>query len=239
MECHIVGEELIAVLVNEEIKEELSVEDEIHHHLTRVLRVKEQDEILILNGRGLKARGLIIKITKRSLLIKVIEKKVCPSPGYLGLLLGVPKKEALELSLKMAVEAQVTEIFLYKSDYSQNKKIYMRDRIAKILESGSVQSNNPWCPVVQQVEFKDLPNILKNKNLVLLHPLGERESLFHQSKLSSPIVAIGPEGGWSEAEVRFFMEHSSVLNLGEVLLRTPTAIAYSIGYLRGLLKSRG
>jgi 16S rRNA (uracil1498-N3)-methyltransferase len=99
------------------------------------------------------------------------------------------------------------------------------ERLGRVAREAAAQSRRPWLPVVEAVTPLDDLAELVGVAPVLAVPGGGPPSLDH------PAVAIGPEGGWDEAEVARF---EGGVGLGPTVLRSETATLCVAGLLCGL-----
>jgi 16S rRNA (uracil1498-N3)-methyltransferase len=208
----------------------LPVNNDVAKHLN-VVRVKRNDEILVLNGKGLKAIASVGEILKNQVELLVKEVVVCERQHQISLAIALPKKDAFEDILKMAVELGAMNIYPLSSSFSQYDYVES-ERIQRILESALIQSNNPFMPVIHsQIKLDSFLNELKLP-LVFFNskPIecGKGEKI-----LSEKIILIGPEGGFSDIEEKIISSNSNVItiHLPTPILRAPTAVATSMGYL--------
>lgn len=208
----------------------ISITGDSAKHL-HVVRIRPGEEILVLNGKGQKAFTKVGEISKNHIELFILET-VSATPGHLiSLAIAAPKKDAFEDILKMAVELGVLNIFPLTSDYSQYE--YQKsERVQRILESALIQSNNSFMPQVYPQQ--KLENFLENIKIPLFffnsRPLecGKVENI-----IGEKMILIGPEGGFSPAEESRILGLSQVfsIHLPTPILRAPTAVASSIGYL--------
>jgi 16S rRNA (uracil1498-N3)-methyltransferase len=200
------------------------------HHLT-VARVRENEKILLLNGKGQRLLCFIQAFSKKSIDIKIIEVETCRPQHEISLAIAMPKKEAFEDILKMAVELGVTEIYPLTSDYSQYE-FTPSERVQRILESALVQSNNPFLPHIYPEQI--LYDFLSTFNGTLAF-FNSKENITEASKVISTkkTILIGPEGGFSPEEIAAIKNFSKAeeIHLSTPILRAPTAVAAAIGYL--------
>jgi 16S rRNA (uracil1498-N3)-methyltransferase len=215
--------------------EDLKIQDEYVltgdslHHLVNVVRVEAGEELMLLNGLGLIVKTQIETIAKRGMALKYLSSEILTERPALDLVLGMPKRDALELCFKEAVELGFGKIFLVKSDYSQ-MKFPEQDRIKSLLVSALEQSNAPFLPVVEKAEwisisYADYAEVLMMDSQVELRPLEKRTA---SGKI---LLVVGPEGGFSSAERENLMSQKNirVLRLQTPILRTPTALAAGAG----------
>jgi 16S rRNA (uracil1498-N3)-methyltransferase len=86
-------------------------------------------------------------------------------------------------------------------------------RLRRVAREAAVQSRRTWLPVVDDVA--DLAAVAARAGAALAHPGGGPPSL------DRPLVLIGPEGGWDEAELAAVAGER--MSLGPRILRTETA----------------
>ncbi len=206
------------------------LEGEASKHLM-VVRVKLGEAVLVLNGKGVRALTEVISISKNQIELSVQSFTQSTPSHEISLAIANPKKEAFEDILKMAVELGVMNIHPLSSEFSQYD-FSPSDRIQRVLESALIQSNNPFFPKIHAQESFD--NFLDK----IVTPLYFFNSKDNQSgkveKISGPrTILIGPEGGFSASEEARIMDlpNAFSIHLPTPILRAPTAVASSIGYL--------
>jgi 16S rRNA (uracil1498-N3)-methyltransferase len=208
----------------------VSIEGDALHHL-QVVRVKKDEEVLLLNGIGASAQGRIVEIQKKQALVQVNKVETKEALHEFSLAIGVPKKDAFEDILKMATELGIRNIYPLTTEYSQYEYA-PTERVQKILESALVQSNNLFMPTIHpQVS---LEHFLENFPFEILF-LNSRQDFDARNSTSMTGVCalVGPEGGFSIAEEQKLISMNNVksIHLATPILRAPTAVASAIGYL--------
>jgi 16S rRNA (uracil1498-N3)-methyltransferase len=215
---------------NVEKNENINVTGESLKHLL-VVRIKTNEEVLVLNGSGLRALTRVNSISKHQveLLVESVEES---SPYHeISLAISNPKKDAFEEILKIAVELGVQKIYPLSSQFSQYD-FSPSERSNRILESALIQSNNSFFPeIMPQVK---LDEFLKQavSPIVFFNSKPNKDKIFNN--LNGPkIVLIGPEGGFSLEEESKILAKSNTFSIhfSTPILRAPTAVASSIGYL--------
>ena len=206
------------------------VKDDSAKHL-QVVRVRENEEILVLNGSGLKAYTNVSVITKHQVELVVSKIEEAKAQHQISLAIANPKKDAFEDILKIAVELGVASIQPLSSDFSQYD-FKPSERVERVLESALIQSNNPFLTkILPQIS---LSQFLENLKVPLYFFNSRPENCGKVEKISGEkIILIGPEGGFSPAEVAQITskDHAYSIHLPTPILRAPTAVASSIGYL--------
>jgi 16S rRNA (uracil1498-N3)-methyltransferase len=99
-------------------------------------------------------------------------------------------------------------------------------RLEEVARQAAMQSRRSWLPeLLGPVDFGDLVASMPAGSLALAVPGGGPVSL------ACPTLLIGPEGGWTEAELRAVPCH---VGLGPHVLRAETAAVVGAGLLTAL-----
>lgn len=216
------------------VQETYQLRGDAAHHLVNVVRIELGEEILLLNGAGLRVKTKVTSVSKKEVLLTNLEHSVAERPFQMDLALGIPKKEALELSLKQAVELGFSKIFLVRSQYSQTK-LPEADRIMSLLISALEQSNSSYLPEIHPLSWNEIPT--SDYNEILLMDSQHETKKTHGQKMAAALLIVGPEGGFSPEESAFLhqLPKIRIVNLPTPILRTPTAVATGAGILLGSL----
>jgi 16S rRNA (uracil1498-N3)-methyltransferase len=204
------------------------------HHLINVVRLQVSEELLLLNGQGLMVFTTVEFVSRKELVLKYIRHEERSNSSIIDLALGIPKKEALELSLKQAVELGVGRIFLVRGDYSQIK-IPDLERLEALLINALEQSNSSHLPQLSSSDWENLPfSDYAQINWMNSQPTA---SLSLSSTKGRQLLMVGPEGGFSPNEVLQIskLENLQTIYLPTPILRTPTAMSAGVGFLFGRL----
>lgn len=216
---------------------EINILGERAHHL-QVVRMKEGEDLLVLNGKGQRFFSKIISMKKKEAVLKILKIEIDQPQHQIQLAIALPKKEAFEDILKIAVELGVGNIFPLYSEFSQYEYV-ANERIGRLLESALVQSNNVFLPkIASQVKLMDYLD--QNTDPLVYFsasPLSIKENTGINSKLT---MLIGPEAGFSPMEVKKICDTKNIkiIHLPTPILRAPTAVATSVGFLLGSLSSK-
>lgn len=217
------------------VGEKYLVKDESFHHLANVVRVKLGEDVKIFNGMGLEAVTVVNSIEKKqlTLLIKAVTNH--PKPQLkLDVFLGTPKKEAMELCLKQAVELGVSKVYLAETDYAQ-KRFLSPERQLSLMVSSLEQSNNPYLPEIEEIGTKK-PD-LAQYDQVILFDSAHTTDLNFKTLGRKFLIVLGPEGGFSDAELDWWRSSPQTVcvHLPTAIMRTPTALSCAIGFTLGKL----
>jgi len=218
---------------------EVNVEGEDFHHLKNVLRIKNGEDVLLLNGLGVSCHSKVISISKNSLVLEIhtiSENKNVPT---IDLALGHIKKEALVEAIKKSVECRYGSLYLFHCDYAQKSNL-KPEKLKKILKNSYEQSNAKHMLNVQ--EFKNFGEIELNeyKAIFLFNSVKSEARVDTSSINGKCLVVIGPEGGFSEVELEKFrqIEHLVEIYADTNIMRSPTACSYAKGHVQSLLNMR-
>lgn len=212
---------------------EFLIKGEKTHHLLNVVRLKPGQNLLLLNGSGIKAYATVEKITKKVVEANITKIEKVEVRGALSIAFALPKKDALEISLRSSVEIGAKEIIILSTQRSQTYPV-KKDRIDKIITAAMEQSNNPFLP---QFKFMSLDELdLGSYKQTVLATLKKRETVLSKS-VDETLLIIGPEGGLSDVEEdELLAKGACPLRVDIPILRTQTAIPFLSGHLLGLAR---
>lgn len=205
-------------------------------HASKVLRIREGDEVYATDGKGSLLKGEVENIGKDAItaFITGTEQKSRSEPELVLAMGIIKKRDRLEFAVEKAVELGVSEIILFNSDHTEKTKVRM-DRLENITLSAMKQSLRLWLP---QVAISDsLDDVLQehpNDKKLMAHEKVKKSEWNPEPAGSSKIVLfIGPEGGFSEREVNLAEENDAdLVSLGDHRLRAETAaVAFLSQYL--------
>ena len=204
------------------------------HHLANVVRVEPNEEILLLNGAGLQVKATVTAVSRREVVLTKLSDIQVTRRFDFDLALGIPKKEALELSLKQAVELGFRKIYLIRSLYSQTR-LPVAERLESLLVSALEQSNSAFMPELVTLSWTEIPHQDYAEIMML-----DSQNQTQDKLLKGPgdrLLIVGPEGGFSPEEISLLHQWPRIkkLNLPTPILRTPTAVAAGAGILLGSL----
>jgi 16S rRNA (uracil1498-N3)-methyltransferase len=210
---------------------------EQNHYLTRVLRLKSGAQFQAIDGTG---KLYLAEITAENAQILHISSQIDRElPQPITLICALPKGNNFDDLVRACTELGVTNIFPAISDRTLlNPSPQKLQRWRKIAQEATEQSERMVCPIIAEPQtlrtiFSQMTDL---NSKYLCHSRGEHPHLLTclQSRqlTDSPIlIAIGPEGGWTDAEIEMATEYKfQLVSLGRHILRTITApiVALSI-----------
>jgi len=208
--------------------DEFILSEETSRHITQVLRMKEEVQIILTNGKGHTRTAEIIFPDKKKTKVKIIHKEFLePRQPKTAIAISLIKNtNRFEWFVEKATEIGVSAIIPLICKRSE-KTHFRMERIRSILISAMLQSQQSWVPVISEpVKFFDLINKENHQQKLIAHCLPEEKKELKDvvKKDSSKIILIGPEGDFTEEEIAQAIEQNYLpVSLGETRLRTETA----------------
>lgn len=200
-------------------------------HCSRVLRLKEGDEITVTDGKGNRFQCEIIKSHPSKTEIKILKKESLPPERDYKLTLAVaPTKNSdrMEWMVEKCVEIGVDKIVLLKCDRSE-RKIQRPDRLLKVMIAAMKQSLSAVLPELTEITdfmtfVSETPADADKFFGYCSESFPKKEFVKEYKPGHDVIVMIGPEGDFSPKEVEMAVEKGfKPVTLGNKRLRTETA----------------
>lgn len=206
-----------------------TLSEEESGHCVRVLRYGTGDQILLTDGQGTTYDARITNPHPKRCEFEVIraEKQEKGHDFYLHIAIAPTKNiERLEWMVEKCTEIGVDEITPLLCHFSERKQIRI-DRLEKIVLSAAKQSLSPYLPKLNDLtKFETLVKAAQQEDRFIAHCYKEdkRELKDQIVKGHSVLVLIGPEGDFSEEEIKEALSCGFVpVGLGKKRLRTETA----------------
>ena len=211
-----------------EIFPDVKINDEEQQHIVKVLRMREGEEIFVTDGKGNLAKGnLIFEGKKVSLDVKEIKENLPEFSPKLHIAIAPTKNiDRIEFFVEKATEMAISEITILQTEKTERKNLNI-DKLRKQAIAASKQSLRFHFPKINDVT--KLSDFLKNINPEMTFVAHcdvafERINLSEIPELTNPTFLIGPEGDFSEKEIKLLSEKGiKAVSLGKQRLRTETA----------------
>jgi 16S rRNA (uracil1498-N3)-methyltransferase len=225
------------------------------NHISRVLRLREGEEILVSNGEGKEYICTIEQVNKKEVLCKIQQEleNATEAPIKITLYQGLPKSQKMDLIVQKCVEIGVCKIqpvitkrVVVKVDGRDiSGKV---ERWRRISEEAAKQSNRGIIPeVIEPISSEQAIEELKSMDLALVpyekeSAKGLKSVLKEHANVKNIGILIGPEGGFDDSEIEEFLKSNIIpVTLGPRILRTETAgfvaasiVLYEIGDMGGM-----
>ena len=191
-------------------------------HMSGVLRYSVGDEVSFTDGKGVIGTARLTSLKKKEAQAKVIEQKLNKRLNHLTLCIGILRQnDRMEWLVEKCTEFGVEHIVFMQCINSQKGKVNMT-RLHKKAFSAVKQSHGSFLPKIEVLSFKEAAQLKGNKYIAFCKE--ETEKRGPNEMEHSAIVYIGPEGDFTDEEIKLAFEQKSVgLDLGSNILRTETA----------------
>ena len=227
----------------------LRLTDAEARHAARVLRLPPGERVTVLDGAGHELLCEISEVSKREVVLRVVQKKFsAPLPCQITLLQSVPKGKIIESIIQKATELGAHRIVPILSERVATRLDgeSATDKGAKwqqVAVEAVKQCGALWLPKVDAPRSpKAFLESSADFNLTLVgslqtdarHPgevLREFEAT-HGARPRSVAVWIGPEGDFSPEELEAIRSAGAKpITLGRLVLRVETAAIYCLSFL--------
>ena len=211
-------------------------------HLARVLRAEVGQSFHLIAGDAVRS-GRILSVRDDRVEFELGEEIVSSAPPPVALLLAIFKFDRMEWAIEKCTELGVQNILpviARRTDAHLATAAAKRvERWRRIAQQASEQSRRvAVAQISDPIQLKNALGEQAAHRIVLSEAkkdLSLRDALVSRQSGESVLLAIGPEGGWTEEELTLFTEKGWVAaSLGETILRAETAAiaAAAIALLR-------
>lgn len=229
------------------IKETICSGDKINllashlHYLLHVLRLQNGDEILVFNEKEGEFLASLEVIKKQLAYAKVQENlRVVTETRNLLFCFAPIKKFRLDYMIQKVVELGVSAIQPVKTEYTQDSKLHYGKLELNIVEAMEQCGRLTKPKLAKICSLKDLLNNLAGEYHLFFCNEKEVNSVNSVEKIQkikkqykNLAVIIGPEGGFSPAEIELLLASRFVssISLGENILRADTAAVAALALI--------
>lgn len=203
----------------------------------QALRLRQDENVLILDGEGKQALCRVAKINKKSFELEKLEESFSAAPTSRAIMaIAMSKAARRGFFMEKAAELGAWEIWLWRAARSQyNISMTVEENCRGRLIAGLEQSRNPWLPRLRS--FTSVNGILETSRNVDWRVLPWENqgglpmlSLEQLGRNGSTVYAIGPEGGFTPEEVQALFDSGfTAASLGTRVLRCETAATLCLG----------
>lgn len=210
--------------------------EEEAQHCVRVLRLKEGDQVEVVDGKGHLFLCEIVSANHKNCAVSIVEKTdVAPHWGCRLTVVIAPTKniDRFEWMLEKSEEMGVDRIIPVLCRYSERKQL-KTERLNKILVSAMKQSLKATLPQLDELTpVMDVINSVgKDGQRFIAYcdkEILRRDLVKEYKKGSDVVIMIGPEGDFSKEEIRAALDAGFVpVTLGKSRLRTETAGVFAV-----------
>lgn len=200
-------------------------------HLSRVLRARVGQEFDITTGNEVR-RGLITAITSDRVEFELGAEIPAPARVRVTLVLSIFKFDRMEWAIEKCTElgaARIVPVIARRTEAHLAASAAKRvERWRRIALQAAEQSRRVSPPEISSpLKLKDAAGLPGGLRILLSE--AEREVMLKDvlqpgSRDGDVVLAFGPEGGWTDEELKLFQEEGWLsASLGNTILRAETA----------------
>ena len=229
--------------------EPVLLDQEESHHLFRVLRLKEGDEIELFDGTGALYTGIIDRIDKQVIVnpVSQIKAPAEEDKGSLIVCQGDLKGGKMDFLVEKCTELGVDRFIPFSAGRSQgrldeSRRIQRLQRRMSIVKKACKQSGRlRFMQVDLDMSYDELLDTdfsSSHRKFILWEKAGDltlAEAIGGQND-DHVCLMIGPEGGFSDEEVSQAQKSGwQAVSLGDLILRAETATISAVAIANNLL----
>lgn len=214
-------------------------------HLVQILGVQEGGSVQIGMLGGQRGRGNVCDVGAEWVTLHCVFDRPALAPTGITLLLALPRPKVVRRLFSPLAASGVEKVIF--TNAAKVERVYFDThwlqpaRFTPLLLEGLEQSGETRLPQVQVA--KRLKPLVEDDlshwdgHKFMLHPAEDACPAVAVTLHGPVMVAIGPEGGWTDYEIDLFRMHGfTCVTLGERILRSDVAVHTMVGILHGLLE---
>jgi len=216
-------------------------------HVLEVLRGKEGQKIRVGVINGSAGEGVIVEAEKTRVVLNCFLNGKIPDAPKVDLLLALPRPKVMKRLWAQLAAIGVGRILI--TNAAKVERNYFdtqwldREYYEPLLIEGLMQSADTLIPEVRvcrrlKVFIEDeIDTYFLSKYRFVFHPDGEPVvQALQRVKGGRVLVAVGPEGGWTDFEVDLLRSRGfSCVSMGRRILRSDTACIAALALVHGVL----
>jgi len=223
----------------------MTLPKEQSHYLSTVLRIKNNQTIILFNGSGGQFEACITDVSKKTVSVKILDFTPDKTESLLSIELGqgISRGERMDYTIQKSVElgvSSITPLFTQRCNVKLNDDRLQKrvDHWTKVMISAGEQSGRCILPTINPPQllhdwFRSLEK--ENNRLRLICDPCASNKISTLRKSLSVSLCIGPEGGLTNDEIKQAIQSGfSSITLGPRILRTETAAITALSVLQAL-----
>lgn len=210
---------------------QISLTEDASHHVGRVLRMQVGQSLALFTGDDHRYDAIIRAINKKSVVVDVVNahQDSCESPIDIHLVQGVSKGDRMEFVIQKSVELgvrSITPLFTERCNVklSGDRLEKKHEQWSKIVYGACEQSGRNTVPTLHTACTLEAWLARPRDGITLVLDPNASQGFQSLEATHTYTLMIGPEGGFSTAEVERLRAHKCLgVQLGPRILRTETA----------------
>ncbi len=216
------------------------------HYLVRVLRLRDGDKFIAMDGTGNWWLAQLTGDAAQILQQLTVETEL---PVTVTLILALPKGNGFDDVVRVCTELGVGTILPVLSDRTLLKPSPQKlERWQRIAQEAAEQSERAFVPtILEPISFRAALPLIAAKQKYICEGRGNyphllnclrKVPIINEQEQITIIIAIGPEGGWTETEIEQAINTGyQPVSLGKRILRAITAPIVALSILASELES--
>ena len=210
------------------------------HYMVKVLRLRPGNQIKLFNNNEGEFLGTIVSIDNDGISVCVDLQIRVPTEesARFHIALSITKGERMDYAIQKSVELGVTSVSPLYSQFSEVKiknKNHLENKLRhweKIILNASQQCGRLSLPQVRKP--MRLPELIEESagNKVILLDTSGSKKLIEVSFKRDLYLVVGPEGGFSDEELKYVSKKAEITTLGPRTLRSETAPIVALSILQ-------
>ena len=203
--------------------------DDEARHLTKVMRAKIGDALLLFDGGGCEFAARILRVEKSRVVCEILQRTEIEreSPVQLTLAVALPKGDRQRFLIEKLVELGVLRLIPLRTQRGvaeAGPSVLERLR-RQVIEASKQCGRNRLMEIAAPLDMESLAaSVPDSQSRLLAHPGGEPWLTAATSLQREIIAAIGPEGGFTPEECAIAQAAGwKTISLGPRILRVETA----------------
>lgn len=209
--------------------------EEISKQITKVLRLRQGDKIIVLDNRGMEYEVILNQMISKEVAGDIVSRQMSTSEPKLKITLyqALLPREKFELVLQKGTEVGIDQFVPIETKRSLiNKNQYQgkQDRWRRILQEAAEQSERTILPALKDaISFDQAIEEASKEGLSLVAAERDpreslRDVLKSQNNLERVSIFIGPEGGFELQEFELAKKMGAkLISLGPRIFKAETA----------------
>jgi 16S rRNA (uracil1498-N3)-methyltransferase len=232
--------------VADEVSDNVAVLVGAHaEHLSRVLRARVGQDFDIATGAAVR-RGRISSVSDVRVEFELAEEVSAGNLPEITLVLAVFKFDRMEWAIEKCTElgvVQIVPVIAHRTDSHLAAASAKRvERWQKIARQAAEQSRRAAPPeIAAPIKFAEALNIPGILRIVLAESEEQtllRDVLKPEAADDGIVLAVGPEGGWTDGELQSFRQAGWIsASMGCTILRAETAAMAAVAIVASALNS--
>ncbi|MBV35190.1 MAG: 16S rRNA (uracil(1498)-N(3))-methyltransferase [Rickettsiales bacterium] len=222
----------------------VALDREASNHLSRVLRLRVGNEVVLFNGDGLDYQGKIEAIERNQVQVHLLQTQEInvESPLHIHLYQGVSRGDKMDLTLQKGVELGIKEftpIITERCGVKLDEKRWAKkvQHWEKVIISACEQCGRNQIPRLNPVTQLSQAIQQRSGQDFFLHPDADTQFKNYGAVNVGQTLSlwVGPEGGFSDPEIDE-VKRSDItpVSLGPRVLRTETAALAAVSVINSV-----